>query len=194
VALLATACAGADDPGAGASGSPSAVSSASTGPAVASACSDGVKVVPTGSPESEQLLTAIVLSTVSKDGAIEVVDSWDRQEDSGVKAAKGATAEQQAIVDDLLASGLMSATSAPRLADPAELLLGKEKGSYIQYSYTTRTVETATASCTDGSSPVEVTGTSFKVVETGLANCTDTPDPVAEYIASEAISKYCTRG
>lgn len=194
VVLLAAGCAGADEPGSAGSESPSAQSSASTAPAVASACEGSVMVVPDGEPTKDDKYTAIVVSRVGDDGTIEVRDQWDRQEDAGVKAAKGTTAEQQAIIDDATSAGLIGSTSAPRLADPQELLVGKAKGKYIQFSYTTRTVETLVVSCGDGSSPVDATATSFKVVETGLVNCKDTPDPVSEYIASNAIATFCERG
>ncbi|WP_418275487.1 hypothetical protein ACNHYB_11560 [Isoptericola jiangsuensis] len=161
---------------------------------MASSCTGSVKVEPVGSPDESDTFTAIMVSRVADDGTIEVRDSWDRQEGAGVKVAKGATAEQQAIIDDATSAGLVGSTSAPRLADPQELLVGKDEGKYVQYSYTTRSVETLVVSCGDGSSPVDATATSFEVVETGLVNCKDTPDPVTEYIASEAITIYCERG
>jgi hypothetical protein len=195
--LLVAGCAGADEPGGTettetAAGS-SASASADAAPASASACAGGVVVEWQGSPTEKKVYTAIVLSTVSGSGAIKVVDSWDRQEDAGVRVAKGATDAQHAVVEDAVAGGLLEAERAPRLADPTELLVGKSKGRYIQYSYTRHSTQDAVVSCADGSEAVDVAWTSFELMETGLSSCTDTPDPVAEYAAADAISTFCDR-
>jgi hypothetical protein len=192
--LLVTGCAGPDEPGGSEGGSESPVAAeASVAPAAASACSDGVVVEWKGSPSQKKAFTAIVLSKVGGDGDVAVVYSWDRQEDAGLRVAKDVTPEQQAVVDDAVAGGLLDSERAPTLADPTELLAGKDKGKYIQYSYTQHSTQDAVASCADGSEPVEVAWTSFELVDTGMSACADTPDPMAEFAAAEAITTFCDR-
>ncbi|PFG41461.1 hypothetical protein ATJ88_0100 [Isoptericola jiangsuensis] len=191
-ALLLAGCAAADDEPddvvAADASAPAAVA-----PATSSDCAGGVVVDPQGSPDEQKLYTAIVLSKVSGSGEVAVVDSWDRQEDAGLKVRGGATDAQQAVLDDALAGGLLAVQRAPRLADPAELLVGKDKGRYVQYSYTRRSTQDVVVSCADGTEPVEASWTSFELVSTGLSSCTDTPDPVSEFVAADAISTYCDR-
>ncbi|WP_165799907.1 MULTISPECIES: hypothetical protein [Isoptericola] len=189
-ALLLTGCAGADDPGAGEA---SASASADTAPAVESSCGGGVSVEWLGTPESEDIYTAVTVVRVSGDGGTAVQSEWSRGEDAGARAEGGATEDQEAMVRDAVAGGLLEATGAPAIVETDSLLVDVDKGTYVLYAYAERTTGSATVSCGDGSNAVDADVTSFEEVETGVADCSTSPDPVTEYVAADAITDYCGR-
>lgn len=189
-ALLLAGCAGADDPGTGpASASPAA----ETAPAAESTCGGGVLVEWDGTPESQDMYTAVTVVRLSGDGDSTVRSEWSRGEAAGARAASGATDDQEAMVRDAVGGGLLAATEAPAIAEPDALLVGADKGTYVIYAYAERTTGSATVTCGDGSNAVDVDVTSFDEIETDLVDCDATPDPVTEYIAADAITDNCGR-
>lgn len=162
-----------------------------------SECSDGVTVEWHGTPKTTDGLTAIKVAQVAGDGGISVGYTWDRSGEAGVKAGSGADEAQQALLADAAAGGLIAIDPAPKVADPVELLEGRDQGRYVLFAYAKRTEEKGTVSCAGGDETVEaadVTAVSFETVQTGVANCADDPDPIAEFAATEAIGTYCERG
>jgi hypothetical protein len=190
-ALLLAGCAGADEPGAGAEASSSAV--ADTVPATESSCGDGVSVEPEGSEDSDGIYTAVTVVRVAADGSTTVQDEWGRGEAAGAVAASGATENQQAMVRDAVEGGLLRVADAPLVDESEELLADVEKGTYVLYAFAERSTESVTVACGDGSDAVDAAVTSFEEVEVGVADCASSPDPVTEYVAAGAIADYCGR-
>lgn len=190
-ALLLAGCAGVDAPGAAeASESPAAQD---TVPAVESSCGDGVAVEWQGTPDEQDMYTAVMVVRVSGDGSSTLRDEWNRGEQASAVAEAGATGHQEAMVRDAVAGGLLEVAEVPRIEESEALLADVGKGSYVLYAYADRSTGTATVSCGDGSDAVDAAVTSFEEIETGVADCTASPDPVTEYVAAGAIADYCGR-
>lgn len=190
-ALLLAGCAGADEPGTEGQASPSAA--ADTVPAVESSCGDGVAVEREGATDSDDIYTAVTVVRVAADGSTTVRSEWARGESAGAVAGSGATENQQAMVRDAVAGGLLDVSEAPQVDESEELLADVEKGTYVLYAYAERSTGTVTVLCGDGSDAADATVTSFEEVEVGAADCSSSPDPVTEYVAADAIADYCGR-
>ncbi|GAA1981121.1 hypothetical protein GCM10009718_17660 [Isoptericola halotolerans] len=190
--LLLAGCAGADSPGTDAAASPSA--SAETAPAVESSCGDGVSVEWQGSPGSQDLYTAVKVVKVAADGATTVRSEWVRGESAGATATSGATENQQAMVRDAVAGGLVDVAEVPDVVESDGLLADVGKGTHVLYAYAERTTGDVTITCGDGSDAVDAAVISFEELEVDVADCASSPDPVTQYVAADAISDYCERG
>jgi len=196
LAGLLTGCAGTDQPGdsPGSDAPASAETAPGAAPAVDSDCVQGVVVDWQGSGTTEDVYTAVKVARVGGDGAVSVKHEWERNEQAGASSGSGVSGAQQAMVDDAVVGGLVAADPAPRLADAAELLEGRDQGKYILYAYARHSTRSGTVSCAGGGESVGVTVVDFDTLQTGAVSCADSPDPVTEFAAAEAISTWCDRG
>lgn len=192
-ALLLSGCGGADEP-AGSDEPEEAAAALETAPAAESSCADGVTFEWSGSPTTKDLYAEVQVVRVTADGDVDVRNEWNRADEAGAVPASDATEEQQAMVRDAVAGGLVEVVDSPRVDDADEALGDAGRGTYVLYAFAEHTAGTATVACADGSSEVEVRITSFEDLDTGVADCEDSPDPVAEFAAAGAIANYCERG